>query len=109
MQAKHLPDSAQAAWQAYNAMETTKRRHITLLAGLEDRYGAIARASMTETLLLDKLLRDHDAQVTRFKDEMTALRAADSQAHTSLLGYMREINETLAPYEDASGEGTQLS
>ena len=52
----YLAESAAAAWQAYNAMEITKQRHITLLAGLENHYGSLERARSEETLLLDKLL-----------------------------------------------------
>jgi len=96
----YLPDAASAAWQAYNAMETTKSRHFKLLTGLEERYGSVARAAHEETLLLDRLLHDHDAQVARFKAEMHALKAHDSAAHAAVLNYMREINETLARFDD---------
>ena len=96
----YLAESAAAAWQAYNAMETTKQRHITLLAGLENHYGSLERARSEETLLLDKLLHDHDLQVKRFTREMAALKAADAAAHAALLVYMQEINSTLARYAD---------
>lgn len=94
----YLAESAADAWQAYNAMETTKQRHITLLSGLENRYGSLEKAQMGETLLLDKLLRDHDAQVKRFTREMAVLKQADAAAHAALLAYMSEINSTLARY-----------
>ena len=32
--------TATAAWQAYNAMETTKRRHLDYLSALESRENA---------------------------------------------------------------------
>lgn len=98
MSINYLVESAAAAWQAYNAMETTKQRHITLLAGLENRYGSLEKAQTGETLLLDKLLHDHDVQVKRFTREMAALKNADVAAHAALLAYMREINNTLARY-----------
>lgn len=100
----YLPDSAAAAWQAYNAMETTKRRHILLLAGLEDRYGSIARAPSDETGMLDRLFHDHDAQVARFRMEMAALKKNDADAHMAVINYMREIDETLARFEGDNGD-----
>ena len=105
----YLPESAAAAWQAYNAMETTKQRHITLLAGLENRYGSLAKAHLGETLLLDKLLHDHDLQVKCFTREMAALKEADAGAHAALLAYMQEINGTLARYTGEETGPTQLA
>ena len=95
---RYLPDTAHDAWQAYSAMETTKQRHVTLLAGLEDRYGAIARAPQHEAELLDALLHDHDIQVKRFTAEMRALKTADASAHATLLVYMQQISSVLAQY-----------
>lgn len=106
----YLAESAAAAWQAYNAMETTKQRHLTLLSGLENRYGSLERAQAHETLLLDRLLHDHDLQVKRFTREMSALRDADAPAHAALLAYMREINEALARYtSEPDGPGPALA
>jgi len=105
----YLAESAAAAWQAYNAMEITKQRHITLLAGLENHYGSLGRARHEETLLLDKLLHDHDLQVKRFTREMAALKAADAAAHAALLVYMQEINSTLARYTDDRDGPTGLA
>ncbi len=105
----YLDDAAAAAWQAYNAMETTKQRHITLLAGLENRYGSLEKADAGEALLLDKLLRDHDLQVKRFTQEMAALKAADAAAHAALLAYMQEINATLARYSADEDGPTKLA
>ena len=105
----YLPESAAAAWQAYTAMETTKQRHITLLSGLENRYGSLAKAQHAETLLLDKLLHDHDVQVRRFTQEMAMLKSADAAAHAALLAYMREINEALARYTSDESGPTQLA
>ena len=98
-----LPDSAIAAWQAYNAMETTKQRHFTLLAALEDRYGSAARAGGPEASLLAELLHDHDAQVARFTSAMAALKSADPPAHEALLTRLREINAALARYGAVPG------
>ena len=105
----YLDDAAGDAWQAYNAMETTKQRHITLLAGLENRYGSLDKAPTTETLLLDKLLHDHDVQVKRFTREMAALKVADAGVHAALLAYMQEINMTLARYTDDADGPTSLA
>ena len=105
----YLDEAAAPAWQAYNAMETTKQRHITLLAGLENRYGSLEKAHAGEALLLDKLLRDHDLQVKRFTCEMAALKNTDAAAHAALLAYMQEINSTLARYTGDEGGPTGLA
>ena len=81
------------SWQAYNAMETTKRRHFDLLEIIDNKkknYNIDPTAA--DQHLLSCLLRDHDEQVKRFTAESMALKALDAAAHTALFVYIGGVN-----------------
>jgi len=93
--------AAAAAWQAYNAMETTKRRHFDYLSARESAAKKFnLPASERETEMLASLLRDHDEQVKAFKAASQALRQSDPEAFNALWAYINEINEALAPLRE---------
>ena len=84
-----LDGVAAEAWQAYNAMETTKRRHYALLETLDlKRRNYNFEPSAGETRRLGWLLADHDAQVKRFTAASLALKGADAAAHVALFAYV---------------------
>ena len=89
----HVLDGVAAdAWQAYNAMESTKQRHFGLLERLDlkkSNYGL--DPSEREARLLEWLLADHDAQVRRFTAASLALKTIDAEAHTALFTYIGAI------------------
>ncbi len=89
---------AARAWQAYNAMEATKQRHFAYMRGLEDRYKKYGSPSETERRMLDRLLKEHDAQVSAFKMAIHELRAQDGKAHDDLLAYIAELHAVMAPF-----------
>jgi len=73
--------AAAAAWQAYNAMETTKRRHLDYLSALETREKRFNLApNDADNSMLKRLLTDHDGQVTAFKAASNTLRETDPKA-----------------------------
>ncbi|MFT4729530.1 MAG: hypothetical protein ACI9UN_004048 [Granulosicoccus sp.] len=81
------------SWQAYNAMETTKRRHYELLEIIDNKkknYNIDPTAA--DQHLLRALLRDHDEQVKRFTSASMALKDADAAAHTALFVYIGGVN-----------------
>ena len=81
------------SWQAYNAMETTKRRHFELLEIIDNKkknYNIDPTAA--DHHLLRALLRDHDEQVKRFTSASMALKEADAAAHTALFMYIGGVN-----------------
>lgn len=81
------------AWQAYNAMETTKRRHFDFLEVLDNKKKNYnIDPTRNDELLLECLLRDHDEQVKRFTKESLALKDVDSNAHTALFEYIGGVN-----------------
>jgi len=81
------------AWQAYNAMETTKRRHFDFLEVLDSKKKNYnIDATEKDGLLLACLLRDHDEQVKRFTRESLILKDLDINAHTSLFAYIGGVN-----------------
>ena len=89
-------ESARAAFQAYNAMETTKRRHFDYLAKLEAaRKLKGTEPDASERELLAQLLSDHDAQVQEFSSASAELKAADAEAFAALWRYIGMVNQLL--------------
>jgi len=86
--------------QAYNAVETTKRRHFMYLQAMETRRNKFnIEPSENENQMLARLLRDHDEQVSAFKTASDRLRNANPEAFDALWIYISEINSTLDPLE----------
>ena len=86
--------------QAYNAVETTKRRQFMYLQTMDTRCNQfIIEASANENQMLARLLRDHDEQVSAFKTASNRLRNANPEAFDALWIYIIEINSTLDPLE----------
>ncbi|ASJ70239.1 hypothetical protein [Granulosicoccus antarcticus] len=85
---------AAEAWQAFNAMETTKRRHFSLLEVMDNRKKNYnIDPYEREKAMLAYLLRDHDEQVRRFTESSRELKALDSEAHKALFIYIGEISQ----------------
>ncbi|MGQ7847727.1 hypothetical protein ACUNV4_24755 [Granulosicoccus sp. 3-233] len=88
-----LAGVAADAWQAFNAMETTKRRHFEQLEVLENRKKNYnIEPSEKDRALLAGLLRDHDEQVARFSEASLSLKQRDASAHLALFGYIALIS-----------------
>ena len=94
----HRPDEllskvAALAWQAFNAMETTKRRHFDLLEVLDNKKKNYnIDPTKRDKALIDCLLRDHDEQVKRFTHASAELKEADAVAHAALFAYIALVN-----------------
>lgn len=85
---------AALAWQAYNAMEATKRRHFELLEILDlKKKNYNIDPTERDRLLLACLLKDHDEQVKRFTEASLALKSQDAEAHVTLFEYIGGINQ----------------
>lgn len=90
-----LAGIAADAWQAYNAMDTTKRRHYELLEVLDNKKKNYnLDASEREKAQLVNLLKDHDEQVKRFTAASMSLKQADTEAHIALFVYIGDISDT---------------
>lgn len=88
-----LDDIAAIAWQAYNAMETTKRRHFDLLEVLDNKKKNYnIDPTDNDKKLINCLLRDHDEQVKRFTEASIELKEKDVSAHTALFAYIGMVN-----------------
>ena len=88
-----LSGAGAQVWQAYNAMETTKRRHFDLLEVLDNKKKNYnIDPTEHDQRLIACLLRDHDEQVKRFTEASLALKTQDVDAHTVLFGYIGGIN-----------------
>lgn len=83
-----------AALIAYNAMETTKRRHFDYLNKLESKRKKFnLEATSAEQALRASLLADHDQTVKNFKAEAQRLQSVSPEAHLSLFKYIGLLNE----------------
>jgi len=92
------------AFQAYNAMETTKRRHFDYLNLLESRQKKFnLQVTSDQNALLAALLEDHDHAVKNFKLLAGELKRRDEQAHQSLFKYIGLLNETLGEAGQSAG------
>ncbi len=82
------------AWQAFNAMETTKRRHYELLEILDSKKKNYnLDPSDKQRAQLANLLKDHDEQVQRFTVASNELKLANAEAHLSLFQYIGAVNQ----------------
>jgi wobble nucleotide-excising tRNase len=87
---------ATAAFQAYNAMETTKKRHLDLMLAIDKRGKKFnLTATEAEVDMLNRLLKDHDAQVEQFKLESDTLKSVNPEAHLAMFKYVGEIHNML--------------
>ncbi len=89
---KKLSEAAQPAWQAYRAMERTKREHLSLLTRIEQQERHAGPRSLAEQVRLDRLLEAHDEAVQRFRRAMQEL-AGDKAAHAAFLEYLQRHNQ----------------
>ncbi len=91
-----LEGVAADTWQAYNAMESTKRRHYQLLEVLDNKKKNYNLAPTDiEQSRLAGLLRDHDQQVSRFTAASSALKQSDPAAHLALFVYIGDISNAV--------------
>lgn len=98
----HQRKAAFAAWQAYNAMETTKQRHFDLLTVFETKKKKFnINPTAQDSVLLQNLLRDHDEQVKVFTQASTELKHSDGGAHSALFEYIGHINNVLGAAKTA--------
>ncbi len=91
------------AFSAYNAMETTKRRHFDYLNLLEAKRKKFnLEATSKERDLLASLLADHNLAVTGFKAQAEHLKRTAPDAHLRLFQYIGCLNEVFDDLETAS-------
>ena len=84
------------AFQAYNAMETTKQRQFDFLSQLERKKKNFnLDPTVNETILIEQLLKDHDEQVKKFTDASGRLKSSNPDTHIALFTYIGKINELL--------------
>lgn len=89
-----LDGEAAGAWEAYNAMQTTKQRHYDLLQIIDNKKKKFnIDATEKDIALLANLLEDHDAQVKRFTAASTSLKQTNPDAHRAVFEYIGIINQ----------------
>lgn len=85
-----LPPAAEPVWQAYRAMQLSKRQHFEYLQQLEERYQPYGRPSATEQQRLQTLLDTHDARVEQFRSALSRLREDHPDDFPVLLRWLQE-------------------
>lgn len=91
---------AAAAFQAYNAMETTKQRHLDLMLAIDKRAKKFnLPATDTENVMLQALLEDHNEQVQQFKLESDTLKSTHPETHVAMFQYLAEIHHMLDAFK----------
>ena len=80
-----LPAPARPAWQAYRAMQDSKRRHFEYLQYLEDKYSRYGRPDEAEEQRRHALLAEHDARVGEFRTVLAELKQGDPDAFARLV------------------------
>jgi hypothetical protein len=89
-----LDGDAAGAWEAYNAMQTTKQRHYELLQIIDNKKKKFnIKPTSKDATLLSSLLADHDAQVKRFTLASSELKRSNVEAHRALFEYIGLINQ----------------
>ena len=88
-----LENEAASTWQAYNAMETTKTRHYTLLEIIDNKKKNYnIDPTDTDKQMLQFLLEDHSAQVKSFTEASKLFKAASEAGHKQLFDYIGLIS-----------------
>lgn len=93
-----LPDAALPAWNAYLAMGESKRKHFGYLEELETKYEYGGARTIAESRRLEGLLKEHDKQVTEFRQAIKALQVEDVGAHQALIEHITLLNAESQAY-----------
>lgn len=80
-----LPATARPVWQAYRAMQDSKRRHFEYLRYLEDKYSRYGQPNDAEEQRRRALLAEHDARVGEFRTALATLKQGNPEAFARLV------------------------
>lgn len=68
-----------AAWQAWQAMCTSKNDYFSLLQALDEKYKEGGSPGIAENLKLEQLLGEHDQKVKLFNQAMAAVTNTEAK------------------------------
>lgn len=83
-----LPTTAAPAWQAYQAMCASKRRHFAYLQYLEDKYQHYGQPDAAEHAERQRLLDAHATCVAAFRQALATLKQTDPAAFAQLIQHL---------------------
>ena len=89
-----LSPTAEAAWQAYQAMGKTKRIYFGFLTELDQKYDKNQSPSIAENLKMEELLADHDANVKVFNEAMAEVTEPEDREQL-----MKKLTDSAASFE----------
>lgn len=90
-----LPETALPSWNAFQAMEQSKRQYFSCLEQLERKYENGGTRLLTEEVELESLLAIHDRRVADFSQSVKTLGIEDSEAHKALIARMAAFAASL--------------
>jgi hypothetical protein len=85
-----LPEEAQSAWLAYQAMSESKKTYFSFLLELDQKYKQGGTSTIAENLRLENLLQLHNEKVAEFSNAMNTVE--DKDARDTLLKMMGATN-----------------
>ena len=88
-----LPEEAQRAWDAYQAMGLSKQSHFGFLQELDQKYKEGGSPSIAENLYLEDLLKKHDEKVKVFNKAMQSIES--KEAREKILKKLSADNATM--------------
>ena len=89
----NLPEEAQTAWDAYEAMGLSKQSYFGFLKELDQKYKEGGSPSIAENLHLEDLLKKHDEKVTAFNKAMQSIEG--KEAREKILKKLSADNATM--------------
>ena len=94
--AGELPLEALPAWQAYREMGESKRQHFELLSELNERREQSGTPpTLSESLRLEELLKQHDHKVKAFRLCIKELQENVPGAYKALIDHLAAENARL--------------
>ena len=81
-----LSTEANVAYHAFQEMRKSKEAYFNFLQEIDSKYKTGGSSSIAENLQLEKLLGEHDKNVTAFNTAMSAVE--DFDARTALIKLM---------------------
>ena len=91
-----LPEDAQTAWDAYQAMGLSKQSHFGFLQELDQKYKEGGSPSIAENLHLEDLLKKHDEKVKAFNKAMRSIEG--KEAREKILKKLSADNSTMGTH-----------
>lgn len=90
-----LPEEAQYAWLAYQAMSESKKTYFSLLQELDMKYKKRGSPTLAENLRLEELLKLHNEKVAEFSNAMNTVEDKETRdVLLQMMGAVHNVSDT---------------